>query len=94
MPAGERPLRLTVGISGAGANGFAGLNYISEKMLKDFLTMIGIAPLITPAGTGNPSAQQKIGRGQALSFAFQSGILTQLGNCLAGEGAIYILILC
>ena len=29
IPASERPLRLTVGISGAGANGFAGLNYIS-----------------------------------------------------------------
>jgi hypothetical protein len=58
IPASERPLRLTVGISGAGTNGFAGLNYISEQMLKDFLTMIGIAPLVTAPGTGNPSTNK------------------------------------
>jgi hypothetical protein len=52
IPASERSLRLTVGIGGAGANGFAGLNYISEQMMKDFLTTIGVAPLVTPRGKG------------------------------------------
>jgi NAD(P)-dependent dehydrogenase (short-subunit alcohol dehydrogenase family) len=47
LPAGERPLRLTVGMSPGAANGLGGLNYISEQLLKNLLTTIGVATLTT-----------------------------------------------
>jgi hypothetical protein len=49
MPVGERLLRPIVGMNAAGADGFGSLNYISEQMLKNFLTIVGVAPFVTPA---------------------------------------------
>ena len=43
LPAGNRPLRVPIGLPFI--DGFGGLNYISEQLLKNFLDMIGVAPL-------------------------------------------------
>jgi hypothetical protein len=43
LPAGTRPLRVPIGLPAM--DGFGGLNFISEQLLKNFLTIIGIAPL-------------------------------------------------
>jgi NAD(P)-dependent dehydrogenase (short-subunit alcohol dehydrogenase family) len=43
LPAGNRPLRVPVGLPDM--DGFGNLNQISDQLLKDFLTMTGIAPL-------------------------------------------------
>ena len=43
LPAGNRPLRVPVGLPDM--DGFGNLNQISGRLLEDFLTMTGIAPL-------------------------------------------------
>jgi len=43
LPAGNRPLRVPVGLPDM--DGFGNLNQISDRLLEDFLTMTGIAPL-------------------------------------------------
>jgi hypothetical protein len=45
LPAGNRPLRVPIGL--LFIDGFSGLNYISEQILKNFLDIIGVAPLMT-----------------------------------------------
>lgn len=44
LPAGNRPLRIPIGLPAI--DGFGGLNYISEQLLKNFLDMIGVSPLV------------------------------------------------
>jgi NAD(P)-dependent dehydrogenase (short-subunit alcohol dehydrogenase family) len=44
LPAGNRPLRVPLGLPAM--DGFSGLNYISEQWLKNFLGLIGVGPLV------------------------------------------------
>jgi NAD(P)-dependent dehydrogenase (short-subunit alcohol dehydrogenase family) len=44
LPAGNRPLRVPMGLPAM--DGFGGLNYISEQLLKNFLELIGVGPLV------------------------------------------------
>jgi hypothetical protein len=44
LPAGNRPLRVPVGLPAM--DDFGNLNQISDQLLKGFLTMTGMAPLV------------------------------------------------
>jgi NAD(P)-dependent dehydrogenase (short-subunit alcohol dehydrogenase family) len=44
LPAGNRPLRVPLGLPAM--DGFSGLNYISEQYLKNFLELIDVGPLV------------------------------------------------
>jgi NAD(P)-dependent dehydrogenase (short-subunit alcohol dehydrogenase family) len=44
LPAGNRPLRVPLGLPAM--DGLSGFNYISEQYLKNFLELIGVGPLV------------------------------------------------